>query len=133
MSYCRWSSNDWQCDVYVYEDARGGWTTHVAGRRRVFTEPLPAPVDLPRGYTQDQFDAWYARHRAVLDIVDRTEPTPIVLPHDGDTFNDPTPGDCADRLAHLRDLGYLVPDHAINELRTEQTETTTTPHPGGPS
>lgn len=26
MSYCRWSDDS---DVYVYEDCRGGWTTHV--------------------------------------------------------------------------------------------------------
>lgn len=33
MSYCRWSSNFCECDVYVYEHCEGGWTTHVAGRR----------------------------------------------------------------------------------------------------
>jgi hypothetical protein len=40
MSYCRWSSNDFQCDVYVYEDVAGGWTTHVACNRVVYSEPL---------------------------------------------------------------------------------------------
>lgn len=29
MSYCRWSSDNFKCDVYVYADVSGGWTTHV--------------------------------------------------------------------------------------------------------
>ena len=122
MSYCRWSSDDYQCDVYVYADARGGWTTHVAARRRVYTEPLPDPVDLPRGFTEDQFNAWYARHRTVLDMADRAELVDIGLPHDGETFNDLTPGTCLVRLITLRELGYRVPQYAIDSLREEQAE-----------
>ena len=37
MSYCRWSSDDFQSDVYVYEDCRGPWVVHVAGRRHVIS------------------------------------------------------------------------------------------------
>lgn len=124
MSYCRWSSDDFRCDVYVYADARGGWTTHVAARRHVLDEPLPAPVDLPREFTPAEFDAWYARERAVHAIVDRAELVAIGLPHDGDTFNDPTPGTCADRLDGLRRVGYVVPQYAIDALREEETELT---------
>ena len=36
MSYCRWSSDDFQCDVYVYESVAGGFVTHVAANRVVF-------------------------------------------------------------------------------------------------
>ena len=32
MSYCRWSSNNYQCDVYVYESDLG-FQTYVAGNR----------------------------------------------------------------------------------------------------
>lgn len=28
MSYCRWSSDDFKSDVYVYE-SQAGWITHV--------------------------------------------------------------------------------------------------------
>jgi len=35
MSYCRWSSDNWQCDLYCYDDISGGITTHVAGYRCV--------------------------------------------------------------------------------------------------
>ena len=49
MSYCRFSSDDWQCDVYVYADVAGGWTTHVAAVRFVFDKELPPPVENPDG------------------------------------------------------------------------------------
>jgi hypothetical protein len=123
MSYCRWSSDDFQCDVYVYEDVRGGWTTHVAGNRVRYAEPLPAPVAFPPpGHTDDEFLAWYKRHQAVLDMVGQAERLPIGLPHDGKTFNDPTPGECADRLAALAALGYRVPVDVIDCLRAEQDD-----------
>jgi len=35
MAYCRWSSDNFQSDVYVYEDIDGTWITHVAGSRIV--------------------------------------------------------------------------------------------------
>jgi hypothetical protein len=37
MSYCRW--ND-ECDVYVYEDCRGGWTTSVTSGED-YNDPTP--------------------------------------------------------------------------------------------
>ena len=119
MSYCRWSSDDYQCDVYVYPDSRGGWTTHVAGRRVIFGAPLPEPAPLPHPFTDAQFDAWADRHRKVQDMLDMAERVDIGLPHDGETFNDPTPGDCAERLQSLRNAGYNVPQYAVDALLEE--------------
>ncbi|WP_344250997.1 hypothetical protein, partial [Isoptericola hypogeus] len=98
MSYCRWSSDDHQCDVYVYEDVAGGWTTHVAGRRWVLAEPLPEPIEVSTDFTAKQWDQWWARGRRVSAILDRSTTEPLALPHDGETFNDPNPVACADRL-----------------------------------
>lgn len=49
MSYCRWSSNDFQCDLYCYEDINGGWTTHIAGSKLIPREPLPPEIPWKRG------------------------------------------------------------------------------------
>jgi alkanesulfonate monooxygenase SsuD/methylene tetrahydromethanopterin reductase-like flavin-dependent oxidoreductase (luciferase family) len=43
----------------------------------------------------------------------------IGLPHDGESFLDGTPAQCADRLERLRAMGYNVPEYAINTLREE--------------
>lgn len=116
MSYCRWSSDDFQCDVYVYVDCNGGYTTHVAGMRHILKKPLPPPVDM------SDCKAYLKRYKKVNKILDRAKLVPIGLPHDGEQFNDETAGECADRLEELRGLGYQVPQYAIDALREEDAE-----------
>ena len=118
MSYCRFSNDDYQCDVYCYEDVMGGFTTHVASNRPVLDVDLPPFVP----FEKDQIDAWMARHNAVMAWVEKAERKPIGLPHDGERFNDPTAGDAADRLQMLKDAGYNVPQYAIDQLREEAGE-----------
>ena len=141
MSYCRWSSMNWRCDVYVYEDVMGGWTTHVAGRRRVIP-PIPdmpllifptfggklnqveRRMDYPSRWHRFGagivfgFAAFWHNwvHMGTLHLIPLR---PIGLPHDGESFNDSTPDECADRLEALRSLGYIVPQRAIKALREE--------------
>jgi hypothetical protein len=116
VSYCRWSSNDFDCDVYVYAHVDGGWRTHVAARRHVVDRAGLPPVD------GDDLDAaWFARLREVMRRMKGAPLEPIGLPHDGADFTDPTPGACADRLESLRALGYRVPQFAIDALREEHT------------
>lgn len=145
MSYCRWSIDNWRCDVYVYE-GEGGWATHVAGMRGII-RPVPditccrlsfwlcrrsaasynkgtRRMESPRPRTATIYKAWirfailWQRyvHRPSLRLIPMR---PIGLPHDGESFNDETPGDCANRLEYLRELGYRVPQHAIDALREE--------------
>lgn len=125
MSYCRWSSNDWDCDVYVYADYYGGWVTHVAGNRLVVDrDTWPDPVSLPSSPVEDDpnFQPWIDRYRFVLDAVSNADRAPIGLPHDGESFNDDTPGQCAQRLEGLRGMGYHVPQNAIDALKEEDEE-----------
>lgn len=127
MSYCRWSTNDYQCDVYVYEDASGGWTTHVARRRWTYTTPLPEPVSIPRHASPDEdWRVWAVRD----SVVTRMHGKPAHgywtdLPESvaGRTFSHDTPGECADNLEALRDAGLNVPQDAIDTLREEDNET----------
>lgn len=121
MSYCRWSTDDYQCDVYVYSDARGGWTTHVASARYAYKEPLPPMVAFDPDNDQ-AWEAWLARHKKVQRMVDEADRVAIGLPHDGETYNDDSPSECADRLESLRQLGYIVPQDAIDSLRDEAAE-----------
>jgi len=116
VSYCRFSSEDFQCDVYCYEDVSGGWTTHVATNRPVLDGTLPPPIML----APENIKEWMARHEKVMEWVSKAERKQIGLPHDGESFNDPTAGEAADRLQTLKDLGYMVPQYAIDDLREEQ-------------
>lgn len=42
MSWCRWSSMNWQCDLYIYDDVGGYVSVHVAGRKKAWAL-LPDP------------------------------------------------------------------------------------------
>lgn len=148
MSYCRFSSSNWMCDVYVYEDCGGGWATHVAGRRRV-ARPIPdlmggklsmtvhrwsgaewdkdsRKVRYPQAWKGFLCGLWYSLaafwhnsiHMGSLHLIPLRD---IGLPHDGARFNDDTPGECAETLLMLRACGYIVPQHAIDALRAEET------------
>jgi len=114
MSYCRWSSDDYQCDIYAYE-AETGFVVHVASSRRRFAEPLPEPVS-----PSEDFDGWWKRLKTVSSMLDQATSHPIGLQNDGESFSFDTPGECADKLVHLRELGYNVPEYAIDSLREEQ-------------
>jgi hypothetical protein len=121
MSYCRWSSDDYTCDVYVYEDVSSGWTTHVASNRVVWDDRRPAPVPFDTS-SDEAFKRWFGRGREVMDLLDVMPRREIGLPHDGETFSDDTPGECAETLLMLKSLGYNVPQDAIDALRDEQSD-----------
>lgn len=133
MSYCRFSSDNWTCDVYVYEDFSGGWTTHVADNK--VSGWVPRWWHPPRAWTlQRDRSKWtllrfkvacrlswvtYRLQMLYLDIAPRRD---LGLLHDGESFCDEGPAECADRLEDLRGLGYRVPQYAIDNLRTEALE-----------
>jgi hypothetical protein len=154
MAYCRWSSMNWRCDVYTYEDVMGGWTTHVAGNRAIFP-PIP---ELPFTWLPDLQGEWDREARRmrypnrwralVAAVVNRVwmwshrlnswslgliPRRAIGLPFDGESFNDPTPGECAERLEWLRGLGYKVPQYAIDALKAEEDGAKLVPAPAGPA
>lgn len=113
MSYCRWSSDDGQCDVYVYADVSGGYTTHVASARVFFTEKLPEKCQ------DGSVEGWVDRQRKVMEISMRSEKRVIGLQYDGQSFNDETGIECSERLIAIRAAGYNVPQYAIDALREE--------------
>ena len=115
MSYCRWSSDDFQCDIYCYESVHGGYVTDIASNRPVLPDDMPPQV----AFDQDNLTAYIDRHAAVMRILDTAERRPIGLPLDGESFTDDTPAEAAERLQGLKDMGYNVPQYAIDELREE--------------
>ena len=115
MSYCRWSSDGFKCDVYCYAHVDGVWVTHVAGRKKVGLDTLP-PDGLSPPFDWNAKMAFDKAYEALSEWRD------ITLPHANETFRDASPGECADRLEHLRSLGYHIPQYAIDELREEERE-----------
>jgi len=116
MSYCRWSSNDHQCDLYVY-DSPGGVTIHVASNRYGLARPLPqwvSPLDDPLGF--------FERHHVVARILDESDLVPIGGPHDGQTFIAGDGHDAAEIVAMLAGQGYQMPAGVVEALRRDALE-----------
>ena len=61
MSYCRWSTDDMQCDLYIYDHCDGYISVNVATRRRVPKKPLPPQVML----TKQNVRAWSDREQYI--------------------------------------------------------------------
>ncbi len=129
MSYCRWSSDGMKCDVYVYE-SEYGYVCHVAGRKIVNLHEAPhvpsffdynTPLD---GKISDSdIQDFMVKYRAWNDWLDKSAIREnIGLEHDGETFNCDMPGDMAETLIMLKEMGYQVPQYAIDSLWEEQTE-----------
>lgn len=127
MAFCRWSSERFQCDLYCYEDSSGGFTTHVAGRRR-----KPAPDDLidpmsldglqliktdPEAWMKvnEAWGNWLAEGREFDDAY-----VDIDSPHVGKTYNDPTIEEFRERIAELSsDPGLCVPKWLLPSIDEE--------------
>lgn len=120
MAYCRWSSDNWKSDVYVYEGVDNKWHCHVAGSRRLNLDTLPPdPLLSISGNDNAQFLDAYNNHRTILQSLPFEE---IKLPHAGSLHSFRKPQYCALFLEDLKELGYHIPDGVIEELMEEQTE-----------
>lgn len=114
MSWCRWSSMDFACDLYVY-DAIEGVVVHVGGARPVFDRTqLPPPVSL-----LDDAEAWLERHNLLMRLLETAETVPIDLPHAGDDRTFDTLAEAADWIDELTSLGYVVPEGMTAEMRAD--------------
>lgn len=115
MSYCRWSSDNWKCDLYCYADVMGGYTTHVA-TNRVVGEVPEAPFSL---LMEGKHKEFLKAHKKQMDFLEKCKREKIGLPYDGESFNDRTLDDFLARLLHLREVGYNFPDYVIENLLDE--------------
>lgn len=122
MSYCRWSSLNFKCDLYCYQDFSGHYVIHVAGSRLVGTPPpVPSPLavdwqdakQVQRWQTaQDEYDRWMAD----------AEHRDIDLPYAGQSFYEDTLEDFRLRLIDLRRIGYRFPAGVLDVIEEEIAE-----------
>lgn len=115
MAYCRWSTDDFLCDLYIWDDVAGHTAVAVASRRVVYEEPLPEPIP----WDVERIEEIYARQKVVRDLPQHYED--IELPHAGEILCVPTPAAAADLVAELRALGYCCPDGIEQALREEES------------
>jgi hypothetical protein len=119
MSYCRWSSEDYRCDLYCYETG-SQFVTEVASHRIV--GDLPHLGDYPSGGDLEAHRRWIAIDEEQMRIVRTLPRAPIGLPHDGASIWVDTLGQFRATLLMLRAEGYRFPDHVLAEVEREIKE-----------
>ena len=121
MSYCRFSSMDFGCDLYCFADCAGGYTTYVAANKIV--GEVPKIPEFPLG-KQDtpEWKAWGVAYKAQMDFLETAKRVPIGLPYDGERFNDLDLESFLARLLMLRERGYRFPDYVLEDVRSEIEE-----------
>lgn len=118
MSYCRFSSDNWRSDVYVYGAAEG-IVIHMASNRPVGEIPKGPPWEMINTDPQQFADLYNAQ----LAWLGECEREAIDLPHAGQSFYGLTEAEAADLLDEMKAHGYHIPDGVIEELREEARET----------
>lgn len=117
VSYCRFSSDNFKSDLYIYE-GYDGYSVNVASRKIV--QELP-PLD----FRYDDKDGWkylfesMKKQDEALETCTRVD---IGLPYDGKSFSVDTAKECVDLVKHLVEIGYRVPNGVIEALEEEIDE-----------
>lgn len=113
MSLCRFSSDNFQCDVYVYPSSNG-WAVQVARHRLESETPVP---ELQATWHELPVAQVVQRLREQHTWVRRAQKLPITHRLAGKTLTFDGPAACADALEHLSADGLRVPPAVVAELR----------------
>lgn len=117
MSYCRWSTDNFKCQLYVYQHVDGGWAIHVANYKVVGDVPDDGWEDfIKEGIDTDEF---LLRHKRQMEFMETAKREPIGLPYDGDDFYPQTKEETIEILTMLKSAGYVFPYEIIEEIETE--------------
>jgi len=130
MSYCRWSTDDFRCDLYVYE-ASDGIYVHIAGsKHNLPTDAFPEKVDfwsvddyfdMPEEERAALVERYVARTNKVMEIIHDAPRVPIGGPYDGHTLSFSDHEEAAWWIENkLGPLGiYNYPDDLVAALRAD--------------
>lgn len=119
MSYCRWSSDNWQCDVYAYE-ADYGIVVDVAQRHRMFDPVYPYPLDsLYETLTNQGMEAAQTLMDRQQLAVDHSHWIPLNPRYAGKNYYNLTKYEAANLLKTMKENGIHIPNSAIETLNQE--------------
>lgn len=111
MSYCRFSSDYFDCDLYVYEDFTGSYCIHVAGSRYVFDRTPIVPTKTVHDFVKN--------HMYVMEALKTAKSENIELPYAGESFYVSEFNDAIEKVKELKELGYIVPSYVIPDMEEE--------------
>lgn len=114
MSYCRWSSMNFKCELYAYESEEG-FVIHVAGNKVVGDVP---PLADFFGDMDEFLRSMVVQHK-FLETAERRN---IGLEDDGKSFICENLESFKEKLLELRAKGYTFPDYVLEDVEQEIRE-----------
>lgn len=111
-TFCTFSDDGWQCDLYAYQSGRGEYLVHVASER--YPQPVPPAASVADFLAGRISDAEYrAQYQRYMDYFQRCYDEGLTTrpggPYDGKTFVLPTREAAVELLTELAALGYRFP------------------------
>ena len=111
MSYCRWSCDNYGCDLYIYQ-TKYHYVIHVASRRVIGDVPI---VD----YTKNIHEVM-RQYNKQNDFMETCKYEYINLPYDGETF-ELDKENAIDMLKTLQKVGYRCDyDSVISAIKNDE-------------
>lgn len=117
MSYCRFSTNDFACQLYVYASTEG-YSIHVAANKPVGDIPKITSDYLDTRTPTSTAEEYVVQHKAQLDWLKDCKREKITLKYAGESFYLPQEQTVA-KLKELKELGYVFPDYVISDIEDE--------------
>jgi hypothetical protein len=129
MAICRWSSDDFKCDLYIYQTVYGGIQVEIAGNHSNHDPSvIDWPEDLPLAMLKEGMETpivaeWankmVAARRQLFDMLDTAERTLIDHPHAGGSFRFETAEEVVEFLEKeiIPSGKFIVPEWLISELQ----------------
>ena len=112
MSYCRFSSMDFKCDLYVYESDEGV-SVNVATSRVVGDVPSINWADT---------ETVYRTYKAQMEFMKTAQRKTIGGAYDGMSWYGLSHLEAAGLVSVLQDSGYIFPEDLIEDLLEDRDE-----------
>lgn len=117
MSYCRWSSDNFKCDVYAYE-SDFGYEIHIASNRIVGIPP-ETNYDLLKSGSEIDLQLFVDQEKKRSEWLKNCEREEINLPLVGESFTMPDLESFLFKMIEIKEIGYHIPDWVFNEIKEE--------------
>ena len=119
MAYCRFSSNDHQCDFYAYE-SDNGFVLHLAANRSIWDPPNNAyNVEVVMNTPWEQWGDMAQEYHKSLMNAPREK---IEHENAGETFTYNTLHELKDGISSFIEQGFIAPDWLIPLIDEEINE-----------
>lgn len=117
MSYCRWSSDNFQCDIYAYASCYGGYEINVASGR--YKGEIPKVPTVPKPDDKKGLEEWKEAENKRHKYLRNCGTEKIGLEYDGESFTCSNLQDFYEKMVMLKEVGYNVPEYSLERIQNE--------------